>query len=136
MQIRDDLVKKLQSVLIDARDRLIEEQKVGHRVEREREKDTLQLTAREHAEAAVHQVCRVNALEVFEDLPAVLAPCGQPNRAIRQAGEKDVPDGHRGGYVKAQVLRHIADDGVAGVRALGIDVAKAPGMRHFAENRL
>ena len=44
-QLRHDLIEELETVLVDAGDRLVEQQEIRHRIEREREQYALQLAA-------------------------------------------------------------------------------------------
>ena len=65
-QICDNLIEELKTVLVDAGYRLVEQQKVRHRVEGQCQEHTLELAARKCAEPAVDEVSRTHALQTLE----------------------------------------------------------------------
>ena len=133
-QLRDDLVEECQSALINARDGLIEEEQVWDGVEREREENALQFSARECAEAAVDEVLRPHARKALRGT-CTIATCGaEPDGARRDARHKEIHDGGRCAHVEAEVLRDVADDGAAGMAPLGVDEADVSRVRHLAED--
>ena len=77
---------------------------------------------------------RVDAREAALDARAQLARGQQPDRAAREARHEDILDARRRAHVEAQILRHIADDGMARVLALRIDIVERSRVRHLAED--
>ncbi len=64
-KLGDKLIEKLQAILIDARDRLIEEQKIRRGIERERKKHALQFTARQRTEPSINEMLGTHARKAF-----------------------------------------------------------------------
>ena len=64
-KLGDELIEKLQAILIDARDRLIEEQKIRRGIERERKKHALQFTARQRTEPSINEMLGTHARKAF-----------------------------------------------------------------------
>ena len=133
-KLGNDIVKKLQTVLVDARDRLIEEQQVGHGIERERQKHALQFAARQCAEPPVDEVLGMDAREALQDARPQRLRGKEPDGAAREARHEDVHDARRRTDVEAQVLRHIADDGLPRAPSRRVRIGEPPLVRHFAED--
>ena len=68
--------------------------------------------------------------------PRTTAACGEePDGARSQACHKEIDDRRRCTQIKAQVLRHITDDGMSRTAVIRIDKAQAARMRNLAEDR-
>ena len=133
-QFRDDLVEQCQSTLIDARDRLIEEEQVRDGVECEREENALQFSPRECAETAVDEVICPHACKALRGTCTIGTCRAEPDGARCDARHKEIHDGRRCAHVEAEVLRDVADDGATGMASLGVDEADVSRVRHLAKD--
>ena len=133
-QLEYDLIEQLETVPIDAGDRLIEQKQIGERIEREREEDALQLAAAQCAETTIDQMLGLNAREIVEDLTSEMMRRKKPYRSSREASHEEIHDRSGCAHIETQVLRHVADDGVTGMFAFCIDVMKCAGVIDFAED--
>ena len=135
-QLEHDLIEELETVLIDAGDGLIEQEQVGQGLEGESEENALQFAAAQCTETTIDQVFGFYAREIVEHLSAKVMRRKQPDRSAREASHEKIHDRCGRADVETQILRHVADDGVTGMFAFGIDVMKCAGVIDFAEDCL
>ena len=110
-------------------------QQIRERIERQGHKDPLELAARQRPEAAIREMRRPYSLQPAPHPVPQMARRKKPHRAAGQSGHEKIHDRRRGADVKPQILRHITDDRMSRMRALGIRIMKRAGMRYFAQNR-
>ena len=76
----------------------------------------------------------MNASEALQDARPQGLRGKEPDGAAREARHEDVHDARRRTDVEAQVLRHIADDGLPRAPSRRVLIGKLPLVRHFAED--
>ena len=135
LELVDRLIKRLHAVLIDARHRLVEDQQIRLRRERQRQQHALQLAAGERAQRPVRQLRAVRALQRGKHSFARFFGDAQEHRPPRQRASHEIHDRHRRGAVKLQLLGHIARAQVGGGPPVTGKMADGAGILDLSEQR-
>lgn len=98
----------LPAVFIHAGNRLIQDQQIGLRGQRQGKQHTLQLSAGERSQRSPGQVFTVCAQKRVHDLGARLLSDSQKDRTAGERSRHEIHDRDRGGTVKFKLLGHIA----------------------------
>ena len=105
----EHLHQQLHTLDVDAGERLVQNQNIRHRFEREGEQYALKLAAGERADALVDEPFAVDARETFGHFFAHRARRAQESRALEDAAGEQVHDADRVGGVKRGTLWDVAD---------------------------
>ena len=76
----------------------------------------------------------MDAREALQDARPQRLRGKEPDGAAREARHEDVHDARRRAHIEAQILRHIADDGLPRALSRRIRVSEPTLVRHFAQD--
>ena len=108
LQLVHRLIKRLQPVLIHTGDRLIQNQQIGLRGQRQCQQHTLQFAAGKRAQRALAEPLAVRSRQRGHHLFARLLAHAEEDRPFGKRRGHEIRNRHRGGTVEFELLGHVA----------------------------